>query len=78
MSRYKKCTDCKKWRRVQTAHLKEDKIIENDIDEEFLQIYTCQKGHLLQENVFTEGTACKLIVSKLKARSEASRRESKF
>ena len=40
---------------MQTAHLKEDKIIENDVDEEFLQKFTCQKGHLLQENVYTEG-----------------------
>ncbi|CAG5101961.1 Oidioi.mRNA.OKI2018_I69.chr1.g78.t1.cds [Oikopleura dioica] len=62
------CIDCRKWRRVQTAHLKEDKIIENDVDEEFLQKYNCDMGHLLFEKKYSKEGA-KYSISTLSSRS---------
>ena len=50
---------------MQTAHLKEDKIIENDVDEDFLQKFTCQNGHLRQENVYTEGELYLILARKM-------------
>jgi len=43
------CKECKKWRKIQTSHLKEAGLIDADIEPTLVMTYQCSFGHLVTE-----------------------------